>query len=84
MYVLFYLINFIQKNDGLSLSIFLFSTVPTSEEKHNLTLSMCGLSCGVICMGLRKLWSGVMEWSLGVEIWSGVWRGFWSGMVSDF
>ena len=30
---------------------------------------------------LCNLWSGVMEWSLGVESWSGLWSGFWSGMM---
>ena len=25
-------------------------------------------------------WSGVLEWSLGVEPWSGFWSGFWSEM----
>ena len=25
-----------------------------------------------------------MEWSLGVEPWSGVLSGFWTGMESDF
>ena len=37
---------------------------------------------------LCNLWSGVMEWSLGVESWSGVWSGFmeWSleWLKSDF
>ena len=28
-------------------------------------------------------WSGVLEWSHGVESWSGFWSGFWSGMKSD-
>ena len=35
-------------------------------------------------MALCILWSGVMEWSLGVEPWSRVWSGLWSGMESDF